>query len=160
LLLLLASCTFFCFGTTTVLLIRPESSSSLPLLDGSCTQGCFSTDLDFLFLLLCSPLLERARFFDSAGRRASEGLFFLELEIFSLSLGETFLVSFFNLARSFEEEDSVDETELLESDEEELTEEVSDSEDESDSESLESDEDESFFLRSPSGLLLKMLEKF
>lgn len=125
--------------------MRPESSSSLPLLDGSCTQGCFSTDLDFLFLFLSSPLLERERFLDSAGLRDSEGLFFLELELFSLSLGEIFLVSFFNLARSFEEEVEVDETELLESDEEELREDVSDKEDVSDSESLESDDDESGF---------------
>lgn len=62
-----------------------------------------------------------------------------------MSLGEIFLVSFFNLARSFEEEVEVDETELLESDEEELREDVSDKEDVSDSESLESDDDESGF---------------
>lgn len=125
--------------------MRPASSSSLPLLDGSCTHGCFSTDLDFLLFLLCSPLLDRARFFDSVGRRASDGLFFFELEIFSLSFDDIFLVSFFNFARSFEEEDNVDETELLEPDDEELTEDVSEREDVSDSESLESDEDESCF---------------
>jgi hypothetical protein len=117
--------------------MRPESSPSLPLLDGSCTQGCFSIDLDFLFLFLCSPLLERERFFASAGRRGSEGLLFFELDVFSLSLDEIFLVSFFNLARSFEEEeDRVDETELLEFEEDELREDVSDTE-ESDSESLD-----------------------
>jgi len=130
--------------------MRPESSPSLPLLDGSCTQGCFSTDLDFLFLFFCSPLLERERFFDSAG------LLFFELDVFSLSLDKIFLVSFFSLARSFEEdEDKVDETELLEFEEDELREEVSDTE-ESDSESLDSDDEESSFLMSPSILLLQL----
>jgi hypothetical protein len=60
-------------------------------------------------------------------------------------LDEIFLVSFFNLARSFEEEeDKVDDTELLEFEEVELREEVLETE-ESDSESLDSDDDESSF---------------
>ena len=66
------------------------------------------------------------------------------------------MVSFFSLARSFEEdEDKVDETELLEFEEDELREEVSDTE-ESDSESLDSDDEESSFLMSPSILLLQL----